>query len=101
MHKTLSSRIIGYVLSLLLTAMAVLIAAYPESFPIAAIWSLFALAIAQFAVQSTCFLHVFSEKGPRWNLVVFISTLSIVLLIIVFTIWVMHHLDYNMMMMHH
>lgn len=63
------------------------------------ILTLFILAIFQFAAQSVCFLDVLGEKGPRWNLHVFLSTLSIVLIIIFFTIWIMHRLNENMMTM--
>lgn len=58
---------------------------------------LFVLAILQAIVQAICFLNVWGEKGPRWNLLIFVSTLSVVIIIIVFSIWIMNHLDYNMM----
>lgn len=100
MHTRLSSRIIGYVLSLILTFIAFALIAYPNLFPfsmpaITAI--LLILAALQSAAQSIFFLNVLSEKGPRWNLIVFTSTLSIILIIVIGAIWIMHHLDYNMM----
>jgi|SRR6516162_763924 cytochrome o ubiquinol oxidase operon protein cyoD len=101
MHKTLISRVIGFVASLILTLTAFLIVTHPVFFHLGiriAIIVIFILAILQGIVQSICFLNVLSEKGPRWNLVIFISTISIVIVIIVFTIWVMNHLNYNMML---
>jgi len=97
MDKRLRLRTAGFGISLILTLIAFFIVLHPT-------WemkvlTLFILAICQFGAQSICFLDIFGEKGPRWNLFVFLSTLSIVLIIILFTIWIMHHLNYNMMMM--
>ena len=96
MHKTLTSRLIGFLSSLLLTLAAFLIIARPELFRFQ-IQIMFALAILQAIAQSIFFLNVLSEKGTRWNLVVFASTLSIISIIIVGAIWIMNHLNENMM----
>jgi cytochrome o ubiquinol oxidase operon protein cyoD len=100
MHKTAISRVIGFVASLILTLTAFLIVVRPNFFHLeigTAIPIIFILAVLQAIFQSICFLNVLSEKGPRWNLVIFVSTISIVIVIVVFTIWVMNHLNYNMM----
>lgn len=99
MSKSLSARIIGFIASIILTLIAFLIIVYPDFFHVRTdtnILFLLALAVLQFIFQSICFLHVMGEKGPRWNLVVYVSTLSIVLIIVVFSIWVMNHLNYRM-----
>jgi len=101
MHTALTPRIIGYVGSLILTIAAFFIVLYPEFFHLntqIATTTLLCLALVQAAVQSIFFLNILSEKGTRWNLVVFASTISIILIIIVFSIWIMNHLNYNMMM---
>ncbi len=105
MHRTLIARIIGFVASLILTVAAFIIVIHPDFFSLTMqmnILAIFLLAILQFIVQSVCFLKLLEEKGPRWNLFVYLSTISIVLVIVIFSIWIMHHLDYNMMphMMH-
>ncbi len=100
MHKTLVSRIVGFVASLILTLTAFFIIFRPDFFHTEmrmTVAVLFILAILQFIVQSICFLNVWGEKGPRWNLLIFVSTISIVIIIVVFSIWVMDHLNYNMM----
>lgn len=100
MHKTLVSRIVGFVASLILTLTAFFIIFRPDFFHIEmgmTIAVLLFLAILQFIVQSICFLNIWGEKGPRWNLLVFVSTISIVIIIVVFSIWVMDHLNYRMM----
>lgn len=102
MHKSLSSRVIGYIASLALTFAAFYLVAHPEFFSLkTALTALIILALLQSAAQSIFFLNVLSEKGPRWNLIVFSSTISIVVIIVCFSIWIMHHLDTNMMPHHH
>jgi plastocyanin len=42
------------------------------------------------------FLHLGREKKPRWNLLFLISTIGIILVVVVGSIWIMNHLHYNM-----
>lgn len=101
MHsKSLAARVIGFVASLILTLTAFLIFFHPEFFHVEMkmnIIFIFVLALLQSSVQSIFFLNILGEKGPRWNLVVFASTISIIIIIIVGSIWIMNHLNYNMM----
>jgi cytochrome o ubiquinol oxidase operon protein cyoD len=55
------------------------------------------LAIVQLLVQLIFFMHLASENGPRWKLAVLISTVGIILIVVVGSIWIMNHLNYNMM----
>ncbi len=101
MHKSLSARIVGYLSSLILTFTAFWIIINPAFFHLttkSAITTILVLALFQAAVQSIFFLYILSEKGTRWNLVVYASTISIILIIVVFSIWIMNHLNYNMML---
>lgn len=100
-QKTVSLRIIGFVASLILTLAAYFIIIRPDFFHLeirTAVILIFSLAVLQSIVQLIFFLDLWREKGPRWNLGVFVSTISIIFIIIVFSIWIMNHLDYNMMM---
>lgn len=103
MHsKSLTSRVVGFVASLVLTVTAFLIFFRPDLFQLGMKINLvviFVLAVLQCIVQSIFFLNILNEKGPRWNLVVFASTVSVVVIIVVFSIWIMNHLNYNMMVM--
>lgn len=54
-------------------------------------------AIVQLVVQLLFFLHLGQEKKPHWNLIFFVSTVSIILLVVVGSLWIMYHLNYNMM----
>ncbi len=94
MHSSLTSRIIGYVSSLILTMLAFFLIAL--KIKMASLFILM-LAILQASVQSIFFLNVLSVKGSRWNLLVYASTLGVIGIIIFFSIWIMEHLNHNMM----
>jgi|HubBroStandDraft_4_1064222.scaffolds.fasta_scaffold27769_3 cytochrome o ubiquinol oxidase subunit IV len=94
------SRLVGLIASLLLTGAAFLIFFRPDFFRLSAqmnIAAVLILATVQCTVQSIFFLHILSEKGPRWNLVVYASTLSIIFIILFFSIWIMNNLNARMM----
>lgn len=101
MHENaIRLRIVGFLLSLILTLVAYTIIVNPEWFhlvPPMAIKAILALAFAQALVQVLFFLDIWWEKGPLWNLNVFLSTLSIIFIIIFFSIWIMGNLDHRMM----
>lgn len=102
MHQNaLKLRIIGLIGSLLLTLTAFGIIFSPDFFHLqvkTAIFVICILALLQFIIQFVFFLDLWREKGPKWNLFVFFSTLSVILIIILGSIWIMDHLDYHMMM---
>ena len=56
------------------------------------------LAVIQFIIQLAFFLHLGSD-APRasWKTPAFIATIGMVLLVVVGAIWIMGHLNYNMM----
>lgn len=55
------------------------------------------LAVSQAIVQLIFFLHVGLDSKPRWKSITFIFTVFVIFLIVALTIWIMHHLDYNLM----
>lgn len=99
MTYELTSRVIGFAASLILTMAAYLIIVNPEYFNFTAETTatvIFALALVQSLIQLIFFINVWKEEGPLWNLCVFISTVSIIFIVVFFSIWIMNHLNYNM-----
>ena len=95
----LTLRVSGFIASLALTLLAYFIIVNPEFFNFdikIAIYIIFTLALIQALVQLIFFINVWYEKGPLWNLGIFISTASIIFIIIYFSIWIINHLNYNM-----
>lgn len=56
------------------------------------------LALIQLAVQLVFFLHLGQEAKPRWQLTAFFFTVVMVSVIVVGSLWIMYHMNYNMMM---
>ena len=100
MNRELLFRVTGFVTSIILTIAAYLIIRNPEIFNFnvkTSILVIFILALIQSLVQLIFFINVWKEEGPLWNLGIFISTVSIIFIVIFFSIWIMNHLNYNMM----
>ncbi len=97
MHsKSLATRVIGFVASLIITLTAFLIFFRPDFFHLGLKMNVIVvliLAVLQCSVQSIFFLNILNEKGTHWNLVVYASTISVIFIIIFFSMWIMNHLN--------
>jgi cytochrome o ubiquinol oxidase operon protein cyoD len=105
-HKgLLKSYIIGFLLSIILT----LAAYFPVEMHVNANHKVYShitlivfiviLAFIQMIIQLLFFLHLGQEEKPRWKSFMFVSFISIVLIVVVASIWIMTHLNYNMSLM--
>jgi cytochrome o ubiquinol oxidase operon protein cyoD len=54
------------------------------------------LAIIQLLIQLIFFLHLSHDPKQRWNLIALFSTVSVILVIVIGSIWIMANLNYNM-----
>lgn len=101
MKASLTSYVTGFVLSLSLTlAAAWLVVVHTTSGAFSVdvtIGGILVLAVAQLFVQLIFFMHITEETGPRFRLVVLLSTVGIIFIVITGSIWIMNHLNYNMM----
>lgn len=91
--------VIGFILSIALTLTAY---AVVTSRAVMGVWlmiTLAALALTQVVVQLIFFLHLGNEPKPRWKLAAFLSMLVVLVIIVGGSLWIMYHLDYNMMHM--
>jgi len=95
----LSSYMAGFALSVVLTIAAFSVVAYPAFFGLAGTGefaAIFTLAVVQLVVQLVFFLHLGSGRGARWNVAMFFLMVGVIMLIIVGSLWIMTHLNYNM-----
>ncbi|RKP47345.1 cytochrome o ubiquinol oxidase subunit IV [Cohnella endophytica] len=88
-HGSLKSYVIGFALSLVLTAIPLIIVLNDVLEGTSAKVVLLASAVLQFVVQLFYFMHLKEEGKPRWNLMVLILGLIIVLTIVAGSIWIM------------
>ncbi|HET8690234.1 MAG TPA: cytochrome o ubiquinol oxidase subunit IV [Candidatus Saccharimonadales bacterium] len=89
--------ITGFVGSIILTMAAYLTVAYNWLSGWSAVLLVSLLAVLQLAVQLFFFLHVSAGSRPRWKLATFWFMLSIVVVIVGGSLWIMHSLNYRMM----
>lgn len=94
---TRKSYIVGFVLSLILTLTAYF-AVTNEVFAKEQIpYFICSLGLVQAVVQLIFFLHLGSGSHPRWNVVIFLFMFAVLLIVVVGSLWIMAHLNYNMM----
>jgi cytochrome o ubiquinol oxidase operon protein cyoD len=98
-HASRRTYLVGFLLSAVLTAvpfwMVMTGAAAPQTTAIVIV----ALAVVQILVHTVCFLHVNSRSEGGWTLMAYIFTAVIVLIVISGSLWIMYHLNSNMMSM--
>lgn len=106
-HGTLKSYIIGFIASLLLTAISFSLVITQALSGHALVYTIIGLAVLQAIVQLLFFLHVGQEAKPRWETIIFCCTVLVLLIIIIGSLWIMHDLNERMMpgmnkeMVHH
>ena len=94
-HGSVKSYTIGFVLSILLTLIAYVIAAKQIVSGWGLIYILLILAIVQLFVQLVFFLHLNTQSKSRWNLVVLTFAAMVVLIVVGGSLWIMKHLNYS------
>jgi cytochrome o ubiquinol oxidase operon protein cyoD len=101
-HAPVSRRVYltGFLLSVVLTAIpfwAVMTHAFADPFVTSAL--IVTAAVAQILVHTVCFLHVNARAEQGWTLLAYVFTAVLVLICISGSLWIMHHLNANMMPM--
>ena len=99
-HGTLKSYLTGFGLSVVLTAIPfwiVMTGAIPDRM-IAALVVL-AFAVVQIFVHMVYFLHMNTRSENGWTMMALIFTVVMVIITMTGSIWVMYHLNANMMPM--
>ena len=96
-HTTAAPYVIGFVLSLIFTIIPYyLVVNHVISGRTALIGVIVGIGFVQMAIQMVFFLHLGREKKPRWQLIFLIMAMAGIFAVVVGSIWIMHHLHYNM-----
>jgi cytochrome o ubiquinol oxidase operon protein cyoD len=96
-HATMRDYVIGFLLSVVLTAIPfwmVMTGVLPKA---ATGFIIMGFAVAQIVVHMVYFLHLNAKSDQGWTMVALIFTLILVVITLVGSLWVMHHLNVNMM----
>lgn len=97
-HVSVKEYLTGFVLSVVLTAVPfalVMSKAVPNSIVLVVL--LLAFAAAQVVVHMVYFLHMNAKSEGGWNALALIFTVVLVVIVLSGSLWVMHHLNSNMM----
>ncbi|OCP15892.1 MULTISPECIES: cytochrome o ubiquinol oxidase subunit IV [unclassified Ensifer] len=101
-HGSLKSYMIGFVLSVVLTAIpfSLVMSGVLDSKMMTAVLVM-GLGAIQIVVHMVFFLHMNPRSEGGWTMMALIFTLIIVGIALAGSLWVMHHLNVNMMPMTH
>lgn len=89
----------GFMLSLLITFTAYFLVVSNAMTGVNLLILLGLLALSQFFVQMLFFLHAGEEKRPRYKLAAMGFMAMVLIIIVAGSLWIMYHLNYNMMQM--
>ena len=96
-HGSLQGYLIGYAAAAVLTIGAFAAARTAALTPASVIAAITVLAIGQMLVHLIFFLHISTTPNQRTNILAFAVTMLIVVLIVGGSLWIMSHLQSNMM----
>ncbi|UXH77360.1 cytochrome o ubiquinol oxidase subunit IV [Roseateles amylovorans] len=100
-HATVKGYVIGFILSVVLTAIPfwlVMAKIIPSSTTTGLV--LLGFAAVQIVVHMVYFLHMNSKVEGGWSMLSLIFTIAVVVIMLAGSIWVMYHLNANMMPVH-
>jgi len=89
--------ILGFLVSLTLTLTAYILVAGQAFSGTSLVLIIGGLALVQMLIQLVFFLHVTDEVRPRFRLVSFGFMAVILVIVVAGSLWIMYHLNYNMM----
>ncbi len=95
----MKSYVLGFVFAIVLTILAYFIVVNHVLSGGVLIGAIMGLAVVQLLVQLFFFLHFGQEKGSGWKQAAFYFMLIILVILVGGTLWIMYHLNYNMMIM--
>jgi cytochrome o ubiquinol oxidase operon protein cyoD len=99
-HGTVKSYVTGFVLSVILTAIPFwLVMAEVFANPAVTAGLVMAFAVVQIVVHMVYFLHMNTKSEGGWTMLALIFTIVIIAIALSGSLWVMHHLNTNMMPM--
>ena len=96
-HGSFQGYLVGYVASVLLTLGSFVAVQSSALTPSSVTAAVTVLAIAQMLVHLIFFLHINTSPNQRTNILAFAVTMFIVIVIVAGSLWIMAHLESNMM----
>ena len=99
-HGSLKGYLTGFGLSVVLTAIPFwLVMAHVLPTPLDTVLTIMGFAVVQIVVHMVYFLHMNTRSQGGWTALALIFTLVLVAIMVIGSVWVMYHLNSNMMPM--
>lgn len=99
-HGSMKGYVTGFLLSVILTAIPFwLVMGHVFQNPTITTLTIMAFAVAQIFVHMVFFLHMNTKSEGGWTMLALIFTLTLVTITLSGSLWVMYHLNSNMMPM--
>ncbi len=99
-HGSLRDYSVGFLLSVILTAIPFWLVMEKALPPATTGFIVVALAAVQIVVHMIFFLHMNSRSEGGWIMLALIFTVILIVIALSGSLWVMHHLNTNMMPVH-
>lgn len=96
-HGTLKSYVMGFILSILLTAVSFSLVVFKLISGSSLVYAVIALALVQAIIQLLFFLHVGQEAKPRWESIGFYFMVLVLFIIAGGSLWIMSDLNDRVM----
>lgn len=90
-HASIKSYVIGFVLSIILTILPLVVVMNDMMNKTATIVFILVMAVLQFVVQLFFFMHIRDDAKPRYNVMALVFGLVILLTIVAGSIWIMKY----------
>ncbi|MBC3413024.1 MULTISPECIES: cytochrome o ubiquinol oxidase subunit IV [Pseudomonas] len=96
-HGSVKSYMIGFVLSIILTAIPFGLVMYPSLPKNLTVLIVVAMAVIQVVVHLVYFLHMDRSKEQRSNVSTFLFTVMVIALLVGLSLWIMFSIHFEMM----
>jgi len=95
-HRTTGSYVTGFLLSLIFTAIPYYMVVHKTVSGSALLATILLFAVLQMLIQIFFFLHLGRGPKPLYNVIFFVSTVGIILVVVLGSMFIMKNLHYNM-----
>lgn len=96
-HGSLGAYAIGFILSIILTVIPFAVVMSGGFSRATMLGVMFGFGVVQVVVHLMCFLHMNTSSEGRWNLLAFIFTLVVILLLVGLSVWIIFSANSLMM----
>ncbi|GGX92240.1 cytochrome o ubiquinol oxidase subunit IV [Litchfieldella qijiaojingensis] len=96
-HGSVKSYVMGLILSIVLTVIPFAVVMSGALSTMAMVAVIVVTATLQILVQLIMFMHMNTKSDEGWNFLSFVFTVTILVLVVGGSLWIMHHLHLNTM----